>query len=1075
MHTVKEAKIEAKIKEDITMRRLGKPIDVSEYGKHGGLKSLNEFATAIGEVVDIGELLQVMAEVLAKFTYTKGCVIRLKENDSLHIRGAYGLDSGILSVLNHKIGEEIPRKVMEINRSILVTDTSELQKELKILQTMVRSMACVPIKKGGKPIGTIELYDKEKPEFQEFPESTEFQEAGGPLLFTAGDVQTLENYAILASMSIDRAYVCKNANQLQEIVEANKRRIEIITSDARRAIITVDRGMAIKSANQMVENWTRHSLPDVIGKRCEEVFDDLNGILPHLLAERAFTTGKSYTETYSNGAKYAEISVYPLDDTALPESSVSTPDSQVTDSSRRPYSQRPSAIAPFAIEQSSKGQFAKGPFECIVIIKDLSDKIDNQNKIAELHDNVAQTREHLQSLIDNSADAIVTTDLEGIITSWNRSAERIFGYAAEEIVGEFIPFLPNFTFVRGKEFLDIISSNEVLKDIEITGKRKNLSPIDISITISPIKDAHGKVTGISIITRDISRRKMVENELIKSSRKLSHLFFINSAMRSTLELDKLLRMILTVVTVSDGLSFNRAVLFLYDENRKALRGTMAVGPSSSDESWQLWQEFSSEKRSLHEILDDIDKGPLKRDTFLNRLSIGLDIFIEDNRNSYLSLAVTDKMAINVQHATKDPKADPLLIQLLATEAYAIVPLISRDKVIGVIWVDNLYNRQPITDDDMEFLSTFADQAATAIESARLFEKVKFAENELENIFESISDGVYTTDHNMNVIKANKAVCDQLGIKEADIIGKKCHEVFHNHEYPWPACPHAGALDKQKAFIAEVENFYYNTNDTFSVSISPIYDPYGQYKGTVHIVSNVTEFKKLREQLTRIEKVAALGEMAARVAHEIRNPLSTIGGFARRLEKKLDGPLKEYATIIVEEVGRLENLLRQIIGFVRETKISSDIVDINALLRSITKMMQQNFGSRVLIEEHYTNETLEIIGNPTRLQDVFVHLLNNAGQSIEDTGRIIVRTTRDYQNAIVEIEDTGSGISEEDLKLIFNPFYTTKTTGAGLGLTIASRVIEEHKGSINVMSKVEVGTIFKIKLLLKEAHNESIDS
>ncbi len=713
-------------------------------------------------------------------------------------------------------------------------------------------------------------------------------------------------------------------------------------------------------------------------------------------------------------------------------------------------------------------------FASLAIEKVIAHKkeIELEKSAQDLYESVSQTKEKLESLIENSADAIVTTDLNGVVMSWNKSAERIYGFPEEEAVGNFIPFLPELTLENEKEYVEAIKRGEILKDIETAGKRKNGETIAISLTLSPIKDEHGNVSSVSIISRDISRRKSVENELVKSNQKLSRLFFIGSAMRGTLELDRLLRMVLTAVTMSDGLGFNRAILFLYDEDKKVLKGIMGVGPASYEEAWKIWQELSLERKSLPNVLKEIEEGPLRKDSFLDKLSIKLELPIEED--CFLTRTVREKKAFHIKNVHDEDLSNPILVQQLGTEAYAAVPLIARDKVIGALWVDNLFNKKPITEDDIEFLTGFADQVATAIESARLFEKVSLAEKELENVFESISDLVYITDDNFTIKKVNKAVCELVEKPMEEVVGKKCYDLFHGKESAWMECPHWKTVKTNRPYISEIERFYYKNDDTFGMSNSPLFDTTGNFMGTIHVVRNITDIKRLREQLARTEKVASLGEMAARVAHEIRNPLVSIGGFARRLEKKLEPPLKEHAHIIINEVIRLETLLRETLGFVRETKIARELIDINSLLRSIIGLLQPAFKDRVSIEENFTTETLELAGDPNRLKEAFINLMKNAEQSIEGLGRISVRTRREFNTAVIEIEDTGRGMNKEEIKYIFDPFFTTKISGTGLGLAITHKIIEEHSGTIDIKSETGVGTIFKIYLTLKEVNHEGTD-
>ena len=144
----------------------------------------------------------------------------------------------------------------------------------------------------------------------------------------------------------------------------------------------------------------------------------------------------------------------------------------------------------------------------------------------------------------------------------------------------------------------------------------------------------------------------------------------------------------------------------------------------------------------------------------------------------------EKTSYNVTNVREETLSDTILIQQLGTQAYAVVPLISRDKVIGIIWVDNYFNRKQITDEDMTFLTSFSNHVASAIENARLFEQVKMAEQQLENIFESMSDMVYFNSKDYEIKSVNKAVCSKLGLSPGEIIGRKCYEVFHGMKEPY---------------------------------------------------------------------------------------------------------------------------------------------------------------------------------------------------------------------------------------------------------------------------------------------------
>lgn len=672
-----------------------------------------------------------------------------------------------------------------------------------------------------------------------------------------------------------------------------------------------------------------------------------------------------------------------------------------------------------------------------------------------------QTKDYLKSLIDDSADAIITSDIDGHITSWNKGAENIYGYTEDEVIGRFLPMVPAFLQEEERNFMNKIKRKETLRNVETIRQTKNGRLIEVSLTLSPILEASGNVTGISGISRDISEKKLVEKELIRKNQELSRLFFINSVVRSTLELDKLLKMVLTVVTMGDGLGFNRAILFLVDESRKALKGEMGVGPASPEEAKNIW--LSMEGKSLGAIIEEIESGPVYLDSHLDRLSQKLRVDIDGD--CILCRCIKEKRPFNVRNAKTEPSVTPYLIQMLGADSFGVVPLISRDKIIGIIWVDNLFTGRPIKDEDLQFLMGFSSHIAAAIENARLFENVTLAQSELKNIFESISDMVYYTDRDFTIKRVNQAVVRKIGKPEEEIIGNKCYKIFHGMDEPWELCPHHQASVSQQPFVGELEDPY--LAGTFVVSNSPIFDTAGNFVGTVHISRDVTELRNLRERVVHSERMAALGELAARVAHEIRNPLISIGGFARRLEKKLSGDIQEYAKIIVNEVSRLENILKEILGFVKSSRVNKSNVNINDLLSGIVEFISPEMDERhnTVIKEFSELPIIAVI-DPDRIKEAILNIFTNAAQAT-DHGTIIVKTRIEGTEAVIELTDSGCGIKEEDLKNIFNPFFTTKPQGTGLGLAVTHKIIQEHNGKVKVESVWGGGTAFKIYLPVRE--------
>jgi PAS domain S-box-containing protein len=800
---------------------------------------------------------------------------------------------------------------------------------------------------------------------------------------------------------------------------------ELIFKNIRDGIVILDRDFRILSANESVHRWAGKPAADLINRDCREVFHEVGQICPHCAALEAFETGQITTVTQKSNDQdtsvYAELSVYPI--------------------------------------RNESGEVV----ECIVFIQDITDRMLCHDEVLRLYNEMTQTKEYLEGIIEHSADGIVTSDLNGIINSWNKGAERIYGFTKKEAIGQFLPFVPEFLLDPEWDNNRKIRNGEVLKRVETFRKRKDGTIISVSLTLSPVKNAAGEIIGISGISRDISEKKNVEKELVRRNQELSRLFFISSAMRGTLDLDRVLRMVLTAVTMGDGLGFNRAILFLVDEDKDILRGAMGVGPASYEEAFHVWERLSLEKKTLPDIMQEIDVGLMRKDSFFDKLSHSIEIPLTVETS--LTKAVKEQKEFNIDDVGKEPLSDAVLIQQLGTRAFAAVPLISRNKVIGVLWVDNYFNNRAITEEDMRFLTAFSNHVASAIENARLFERVKLAEQELENIFESISDMVYFVTEDYVVKNINQAVSKRLGKSPQEIIGKKCYEIFHGMHQPWAACPHQKTVERREAFVQEVEDLH--MGGTFITSSSPIFDITGQFMGTVHVVSDITELKNLRERVIKTERMAALGEVAARVAHEIRNPLVSLGGFARRLEKKLNGGLKEYADIIAKEVGRLEDILNEILSFVKETRIQKERVEAQKLMEEVISLTRSEIDGRGISLIQEFGDPVELYVDPNRVKDALLNILKNAIQALENHGTITLKIYRKNKTCILEIRDTGPGIAEEDLPFIFDPFYTRKQAGTGLGLTITHRIIEEHDGRIEVESKTGEGSIFRVVIPIKE--------
>jgi signal transduction histidine kinase len=225
-----------------------------------------------------------------------------------------------------------------------------------------------------------------------------------------------------------------------------------------------------------------------------------------------------------------------------------------------------------------------------------------------------------------------------------------------------------------------------------------------------------------------------------------------------------------------------------------------------------------------------------------------------------------------------------------------------------------------------------------------------------------------------------------------------------------------------------------------------------------------ELRNTQAELMRKDRLAFLGEMAGVVAHEIRNPLTSIRGFAQRIERTLehDPKNRQYVEIIVEEVDRLKRVLSDVLDFGRRARAQPMPTDLRDVIDETLRLLVHDEDRLRVITE--MDEGLpEVHVDPEQMKQVFLNLFRNAVQAMEGEGELRVRGYSRDGKVIIEVQDTGPGIPEEVREKMFTPFYTTKPMGTGLGLSLVKSLVEDHKGDISVESEPGRGSTFRLSL------------
>jgi PAS domain S-box-containing protein len=358
---------------------------------------------------------------------------------------------------------------------------------------------------------------------------------------------------------------------------------------------------------------------------------------------------------------------------------------------------------------------------------------------------------------------------------------------------------------------------------------------------------------------------------------------------------------------------------------------------------------------------------------------------------------------------------------------------------------------------------------------RTHREVFRSKRQLQAIFDGITDGVIIVDRDFRIVAVNKAEAAFLGSTPQDLVGKPCYLAYCRGEQPCELCPaHETFASGKPALVSRLELTTGYHRKGVDVYTFPVRDESGRTIQAIQYIKDVTDRVKLQKQLREVEQLTGIGQMAASVAHEIRNPLLAVGGFARRLHEDMavDDPRREYTGIILEEVTRLEQILREQLTLERHLVPSLLPVDINQILRDVRKLLSHGMlSSQVRLVGELADGLPVTLGDANQLKQAFLNIINNAIQSMPEGGTITISTAQRGQNIVVRIEDTGPGIPGDIMNKLFVPFFTTRKTGSGLGLAVTKRVIDNHGGDIEVMSEVGKGTIFDVSIPIVRASKE----
>jgi PAS domain S-box-containing protein len=607
-----------------------------------------------------------------------------------------------------------------------------------------------------------------------------------------------------------------------------------------------------------------------------------------------------------------------------------------------------------------------------------STRLGNSRSKAELKTERPDPRLLLSAIVDSSDDAIISKDLNGFVTSWNPASERLFGYTAEEMMGQTIlTIMPPELRAEEEKTLTRVKAGERIEVAETERLARDGRRLCVSVKVSPIRDDDGRVIGASLIVRDISERRQAD--AIK--------FSLSAIVESSDDaiIGKDLNGIIT--------SWNRGAerLFGYKPEEIIGKSVLTLIPKHlQSEEPEILARLRANQRIDHYETQRVSKsGKL--------LNVSLTISpIRDRQGNVIGVS---KIARDISERTT---ADELRIKLAA-------------------------------------------------------------------IVESSDDAIVGKDLNGVITSWNAGAERLFGYKAEEIIGQSVLRLIPEELQSEEPEILARLRADQRIDHYETQRIS-KTGERLhlALTISPIRDAYGRVIGASKIARDISERKRAQMALIESEKLAATARMAATIAHEINNPLESVTNLAYLLsvDTSLSQTAHTYAELLLKEISRASDIARQTLSFYRDSS-KPDEIKVANLLSEVLEVHEPKLTKRNIRVKRDLDESAVVWGFSSELRQVFVNLLLNASDALNENGELAVRVKVSGSVVKIFVCDNGCGIPRALHRQIFEPFFTTKrNSGNGLGLWVSSGIVKKHDGRIRMRSSTREhrhGTVFQIQL------------
>lgn len=661
---------------------------------------------------------------------------------------------------------------------------------------------------------------------------------------------------------------------------------------------------------------------------------------------------------------------------------------------------------------------------------------DLEKTVKERTVELQETTNFLNSILAGSTEySIIAEDLYGNILAFNKGASLIYGYQPEEVVAK-----ANVRILHTDEDVKSGKVDHILVEARRTGRyegevmrrRKNGEIFPAHVTFTLRRDENGQPIGFVVISRDITKEKLValEKEVVNN---------VNKVIVSSLDIREVYKNI--------SLELKRII----------------------DLAW-LGVICLVDGTGVTEDFHVIDGVVLSKD-WLNNHHYPLAVTAH-------GIAMKEDAPVFVKDTAQGEYPIDLLLYEKGINAYLCFPLKSKGTTIGSVVLGSRKS-DVFREIHLGLLNQIIPQLAITIENTRLFVSIRESEGKYRDLVENAPEMIHEISPEGKFINVNKTELNKLGYSLEEMRNMTLEDIVPG-ESRGEVRRHIKRI--METGSSELETvFLTKSGKEINVEIHGT----GLYNNktrecicTRAFVRDITERKRMEEQVRRSEKLASMGELAAAIAHEIRNPLGAICNSVGVLDShlKLTGQDKDLLEMILGQSERLDRIISDFLTFAHPREPSFSLRDIREVIKKTIFLLEQDkrYTDKIEIKEVYESVLPKVYIDADLVHQVLWNLFINSMDAMPNGGqiRITVRKTTLFLRGAVEIiiTDTGTGIPAKEVCKIFEPFYTTKSEGTGLGLSTVQRIIDDHGGTVDVKSREGKGTTFYIKLpgpLVKE--------